>query len=399
MLRDKIPSGKERLYKTIGLAVVALITIFVILNNTGVTSSNGLISSITSSVTTQDSKTADGLKQPAPVSPKKYSGHKEKATFVTLARNRDLYSLLPAIRSVEDRFNRKFNYDWVFLNDEEFSEEFKRVTTALISGTTKYGVIPKEQWQLPDFIDKEKAANTRKEMAEKGIIYGDSIPYRYMCRYESGFFYRHELMADYEYYWRVEPDVKLYCDIDYDVFRFMKKNDKKYAFTISIKEYAETIKTLWETTREFITSHQEYINKNNMLDFISDDEGYSYNLCHFWSNFEIASLDLWRSDAYTAYFDHLDKSGGFFYERWGDAPIHSIAAALFLDRNQIHHFDNIGYYHPPFHSCSVDEDVRMKNKCDCNPADDFTWKSYSCTTKFYTVNGLTKPKNWQIYAD
>lgn len=71
-------------------------------------------------------------------------------------------------------------------------------------------------------------------------------------------------------------------------------------------------------------------------------------LQHFWSNFEIASLDLWRSDAYRAYFDHLDKSGGFFYERWGDAPVHSIGAALFLKKSEIHFFQPIGYWHNPF---------------------------------------------------
>lgn len=64
--------------------------------------------------------------------------------------------------------------------------------------------------------------------------------------------------------------------------------------------------------------------------FLSEDGGETYNRCHFWSNFEIGSLALWRSDAYLAYFDYLDKAGGFFYERWGDAPVHSIAAALFL---------------------------------------------------------------------
>jgi hypothetical protein len=41
------------------------------------------------------------------------------------------------------------------------------------------------------------------------------------------------------------------------------------------------------------------------------------------SNFEIASLDLWRSPAYRSYFDFLDKSGGFFYERWGDGSFFS----------------------------------------------------------------------------
>jgi hypothetical protein len=33
-----------------------------------------------------------------------------------------------------------------------------------------------------------------------------------------------------------------------------------------------------------------------------------------WSNFEIADMEFWRSDAYSAYFDHLDSKGGFYYE-------------------------------------------------------------------------------------
>ena len=33
-----------------------------------------------------------------------------------------------------------------------------------------------------------------------------------------------------------------------------------------------------------------------------------------WSNFEIADMDFWRSEPYSAYFDYLDKQGGFYYE-------------------------------------------------------------------------------------
>lgn len=33
-----------------------------------------------------------------------------------------------------------------------------------------------------------------------------------------------------------------------------------------------------------------------------------------WSNFEIGDLDLWRGEAYTKFFDFLDKKGGFYYE-------------------------------------------------------------------------------------
>ena len=294
-----------------------------------------------------------------------YTGDKEKACFVTLARNSDLYGLLRAIQSVEDRFNSKFQYDWVFLNDDEFSDEFKRLTSSLVSGETKYGLVPKEHWSYPDFIDQEKAAECRKKMTEDGIIYGWSESYRFMCRYESGLFFRHPLMDDYDWYWRVEPDVEFFCDIDFDVFKFMRDNNKKYAFTVSI--------------------------------FVSDDDGLSYNLCHFWSNFEIASLDFYRGEAYTKYFDHLDKAGGFFYERWGDAPVHSIAVSLLMDRSEIHHFDQIAYYHPPFYSCSVDDETRIKNRCSCNPANDFTWQGYSCTGRYYKINNLEKPDGWFEY--
>lgn len=46
-------------------------------------------------------------------------------------------------------------------------------------------------------------------------------------------------------------------------------------------------------------------------------------------------MDFWRSDAYMEFFNYLDEKGGFYYERWGDAPVHSIGAALFLQKDQV----------------------------------------------------------------
>ena len=37
--------------------------------------------------------------------------------------------------------------------------------------------------------------------------------------------------------------------------------------------------------------------------------------------------------------------------QWGDAPIHSLAAALFLRPEELHHFEDFGYVHAPFQSC------------------------------------------------
>lgn len=81
----------------------------------------------------------------------------------------------------------------------------------------------------------------------------------------------------------------------------------------------------------------------------------------------------------------MDNLGGFYYERWGDAPIHSIAIALFLQKKDIHWFENIGYYHVPYLQCPQDIDLYVKNKCTCNPDEDFTWSDLSCTNHFLNI--------------
>ncbi|OQD74836.1 hypothetical protein PENDEC_c009G05175 [Penicillium decumbens] len=322
------------------------------------------------------------------------SSQRVNATFVTLARNSDIWEIAKSIRTVEDRFNRNYNYDWVFLNDDDFDDDFKKLTTSLVSGTTYYGRIPKEHWSYPEWIDQDKAKEAREEMNRQKIIYGGSESYRHMCRYESGFFFRHPLMLNYEYYWRVEPSIELFCDIGADPFRFMKENDKKYSFVISLYEYRATISTLWDSVKKFMKNHPEYIPKGNAMDFISEDGGESYNLCHFWSNFEIGSLDWLRSQEYIDYFSSLDRDGGFFYERWGDAPVHSIAAAIMLKKEQIHFFNEIAYYHVPFTHCPVDEQTRLDLRCHCKPDDNFDWKGYSCTNRWFKVNHMDKPEGW-----
>lgn len=46
------------------------------------------------------------------------------------------------------------------------------------------------------------------------------------------------------------------------------------------------------------------------------------------SNFEIADLDFFRGEAYSRYFDHLDRAGGFSYERWGGTLVPCEVPAL-----------------------------------------------------------------------
>ncbi|CAO3634787.1 unnamed protein product [Cunninghamella echinulata] len=197
-------------------------------------------------------------------------------------------------------------------------------------------------------------------------MFGDMESYHHMCRYQSGFFFDHPLLDKYEWYWRVEPGVTFFCDITYDPFLYMQKHKKQYGFVVTIKELPETIPSLWTDVKNYASSRRIDISEKSRLLFpyFYNEDQESYNYCHFWSNFEIASLNLWRSPAYRDFFNYLDQTGNFFYERYGDAPVHSLAAGLFLETDQIHYFEDIGYQHDLYRHCPTKESG-LGCRCNC----------------------------------
>lgn len=138
-----------------------------------------------------------------------------------------------------------------------------------------------------------------------------------------------------------------------DPFLKMAEANKTYGFTIAVKELRETVpnifryaaaykrkkglesKGLWEMFIEPQPEEEEALKDDqkkqeklpdeilrtepgeNALPEIDPEamEGETYNMCHFWSNFEIARLDFFRSRDYEEFFEMMDRSGGFWMER------------------------------------------------------------------------------------
>lgn len=207
-------------------------------------------------------------------------------------------------------------------------------------------------WGYPDWVDHEVAREGIRKQGDAAIMYGGMESYHHMCRFYSGFFYKHELLDKYEWYWRLEPEIKYFCDITYDPFVRMAEANKTYGFTIAVKELKETVpnifryasaykrkhklksKGLWEMFLEPTTDDpkpspeglraktlpeeilQTEPGHQNIKEIDEESmEGEKYNMCHFWSNFEIARLDWFRSKEYNEFFDMMDRSGGFWMER------------------------------------------------------------------------------------
>lgn len=183
------------------------------------------------------------------------------------------------------------------------------------------------------------------------------------------FFYDHPALQPYKWYWRVEPDISFTCAITYDPFIEMAKNGKTYGYTIALWENGKTAASLFRKLSAYKASLRYPTTSlwtammaastmpwpfRHLLALLRnrDENGDLWNMCHFWSNFEIADMDFYRSPLYRDFFRFLDEDGGFYYERWGDAPVHSLAAAMLLRPDQVHHFSDFGYRHGDFQSCT-----------------------------------------------
>jgi alpha 1,2-mannosyltransferase len=105
-----------------------------------------------------------------------------RAAFVVLVRNSELNGIISTIDQVERTFNSKFNYPYVFLNDEPFTQEFIDQTSALGNAEKKYGKVDDQMWGYPSFINQTFAKECREEMTKLNIPYADSESYRHMCR-------------------------------------------------------------------------------------------------------------------------------------------------------------------------------------------------------------------------
>ncbi|SCV00845.1 LAME_0G12376g1_1 [Lachancea meyersii CBS 8951] len=351
----------------------------------------------------------------------------QNATFVMLTRNEELRGVLATIRSMERHFNQWYQYPYVLLNNEPFDSEFIRQVTAATRAKVHFGVLSELEWDFPPEVrEKLVFRESIEDQGDRGIMYGNLESYHKMCRFYAGAFYKHSLVAQYEWYWRIEPDVEFFCDLTYDPFYEMSRRGKKYGFTVFIGELYWTVPNLFRHTRSFIRKNKvkmgtlwPLVVRSYNTDFDDDEvlrrfinfdsevepelskelkiqqllenvkkaksqdvdrealellierasrkppiledkfDGEEFNLCHFWSNFEIARVDIFSTGLYSDYFKFLEESGGFWSERWGDAPVHTLGLGMMLDVEDVHYFRDIGYQHSTLAHCPINKAGRQ----------------------------------------
>jgi alpha 1,2-mannosyltransferase len=264
------------------------------------------------------------------------SRDRPRGAIVYLSRSTadDLHDLRRSLWNLDRFFNRRHGYPVVIFH-EDFSPALMAEIRRWTSSTLEFAVV---DFRLPEFVNPADVPPR--------ILGRFPIGYRHMCRFFAGMVYRHPAMQQYDWYWRFDTDSFLRCSVGYDPFEAMERGQHLYGYITLLKERPEVVQGLWETSRRYATENGLDLAR---LGSLTDERG-GYNLLYYYNNFEIVDLRFFRSPTYLRFFDYLDRTGGIYQFRWGDAPIRTIAVALLVPPAQVRRFDDIGYSHAGYYT-------------------------------------------------
>ena len=185
---------------------------------------------------------------------------------------------------------------------------------------------------VPDFIKipPEKFLNV--------CPHPGGLGYRHMCRFQSKLVFEQPILQGVEWYWRLDDDSELHREVGYDVFRHMESEGYLYGYIHITRDAPQCVVGLWENTAKFIQD-------NDIQTFWTEEWLSPYM---FYNNFEICRVDFWRNSMGKKYLDFIDKIGGHYTQRWGDAPVHSLAVTMFIPQEKVHQFSDIAYRHQEY---------------------------------------------------
>ncbi|EFQ35487.1 glycolipid 2-alpha-mannosyltransferase [Colletotrichum graminicola] len=321
-----------------------------------------------------------------------------RAAFVALVSENQLDQMVESVTQLEQRFNSKYRYDWVFFSFEELSEDFKDATSNATTGTVTYNLITQQHCSV-----SRQAEMGRSNAVDTGTA--QTQVSHHSRRWSAGPFAREKRLQAYDWFWMVEPGTQFMCDINLDIFRLMRDHGITYGFNEMPSQDEENSKQLWQSTKYFMAKHPELVrpaaditwiltdggnlsepsfsseyhvgqkeevhidqdldfrtqacrrggseNEGSVCPGVSheaDDEQYNshstidanvprlasnYEECAADTRIEVGSLDHFRSLQHTSYFDYLDNAGEFYDGNPGDLNVHSLSASMFLPREKL----------------------------------------------------------------
>ncbi|ELU17832.1 hypothetical protein CAPTEDRAFT_53752, partial [Capitella teleta] len=239
-----------------------------------------------------------------------------------LVKSSRVKKLTKSLEALHANFNQQYDYPVIIFHENDLRKELETLRTS-----TKNRVYFQEiKFEEPAFLQKEIPGD---------ITCKSAISYRHMARFHAKVVYEYPIVRYFDYLFRLDDDSVITSRVEFDLFQHMAVHQLQYGYRLIHFDLDVCVAGLWEVT-----------------DCYAKENAIKPEFYHNWTkgkiyynNFEISKTSFWLSKAYQDYIQYIDRSGGIFYHRWGDAPVKSLALSLFMPPKSIHCYGNVGYQH------------------------------------------------------
>ena len=178
--------------------------------------------------------------------------------------------------------------------------------------------------------------------------HSSTIGYRHMISFHATLIHQYLFdpangYQDVEFLLRLDDDSSFSSPIGYDIFLLMRENNLDFGFVNTVQDDEKCVHGLWNHTHQFMQKSADLISSKNKKQFQKWKEGLV-----IYNNFELSRVSIWKSQLWINYIESIERSGGIYLKRWGDAPIHTIFVLLGVPLSRMHAFVDIAYRHDPF---------------------------------------------------
>lgn len=287
--------------------------------------------------------------------------NKPKAAMVLFVSSLDEINYIPdTIESYQRQFNNKFQYDWIVVSLKSYIKSQKPIIDKLVANVRYVDL----KVQSYNHITSNLHA---REIGDTVDVYPRKFKSRSMIRQKhltrfllSELFQVEQVWKDYKYYWRVPIGSELGCDVDYDVFEIMEKENIQYGWLLIHHD-------IQGPQPEFTSKLQEF--SIDLDQFNQNKNDWKFEDCSIDPDFEIVNIEFLKSAKYQAFFDFLNKNEMIYYKGWREPIIKTAAVSLLLESFEVKFFHDLPVVDHLYGllNCPTNPSVYQKNKCICDP--------------------------------
>ena len=158
--------------------------------------------------------------------------------------------------------------------------------------------------------------------------------YRHMCHFfANDIFFRPELVG-YDFYMRMDDDSFILSPLKFNIFELMREKGYKYAYRVILKDRPHVCVGFGDLIKRYFSMEGRRLNCQLPPPYMI-----------YYTNFEICDISWFRGRGWQEYFAAVDRTGGIWRHRWGDALIRYYGVVNLMEGASVYCLKQLHYHH------------------------------------------------------